>query len=126
MGLAGRNRHPPRVALGHIGVIARGIVTVVPGARLGIIVITVVAIVPPLVLRSGSVFTLITWNSPALQQCVKERYTSLMQRKIFWFIFTALGLAADFTLPFWWAVAATFPLLLLSWWIAYRSDWFPS
>ena len=34
------------------------------------------------------------------------------------------GLIADFTLPFWWAVGATLPVMYLSWWIAYRSDWF--
>jgi len=27
-------------------------------------------------------------------------------------------------LPFWWAFAATVPILLVAWWIAYRSDWF--
>jgi len=47
-----------------------------------------------------------------------------MQKKIFWLTFTALGLLADFTLPFWWAVGATFPALGIAWWIAYRSDWF--
>jgi len=48
-----------------------------------------------------------------------------MQRKIFWLLFAALGLIADFALPFVWAVVATIPILALSWWIAYRSDWFP-
>jgi len=48
-----------------------------------------------------------------------------MQRKIFWLLFAVLGLIADFTLPFLWAVVATFPILALSWWIAYRSNWFP-
>jgi hypothetical protein len=47
-----------------------------------------------------------------------------MQRKIFWTIFMLLGLLADFMLPFWWAFAATIPILLIAWWIAYRSDWF--
>jgi hypothetical protein len=47
-----------------------------------------------------------------------------MQRKIFWLTFGLLGLIADLALPFWWAVAATFPILAASWWIAYRSDWF--
>ena len=47
-----------------------------------------------------------------------------MQRKMFWMIFAALGLVADLTLPFWWAVGATIPILCASWWIAYRSDWF--
>jgi hypothetical protein len=47
-----------------------------------------------------------------------------MQKKIFWMVFTILGLLADFLLPFWWAVAATVPILFLACWIAYRSDWF--
>ena len=47
-----------------------------------------------------------------------------MQRKIFWMIFIILGLIADFTLPLLWGIAATIPILFVSWWIAYRSDWF--
>lgn len=47
-----------------------------------------------------------------------------MQRKIFWIIFMLLGLLADFMLPFWCAVAATIPIVVIAWWIAYRSDWF--
>lgn len=47
-----------------------------------------------------------------------------MQRKIFWTSFTLLGLVADFGLPFWWALAATVPIGVACWWIAYRSDWF--
>jgi len=47
-----------------------------------------------------------------------------MERKIFWMIFVVLGLAADFILPIWWAVAATIPILVASWWVAYRSGWF--
>jgi hypothetical protein len=44
--------------------------------------------------------------------------------KVFWLTFGALSLIADFALPFWWVVAATIPILWLSWWVAYRSDWF--
>ena len=47
-----------------------------------------------------------------------------MQRKMFWIVFTVFGLLADFTLPFWWACAATIPAGIAAWWIAYRSDWF--
>jgi len=47
-----------------------------------------------------------------------------MQRKMFWLIFSVLGIIADVALPLWWALAATIPVLFLSWWIAYRSDWF--
>jgi len=51
-------------------------------------------------------------------------YTVSVQRKIFWITFAALGLLADLLLPFWWAVAATIPIMAFSWWLAYRSDWF--
>jgi hypothetical protein len=51
-------------------------------------------------------------------------YNPVMQRKMFWTIFIVLGLIADFVLPIWWAMVATLPLLFVSWWIAYRSDWF--
>ncbi len=47
-----------------------------------------------------------------------------MEKKLFWLIFIGLSLIADVILPFWWAVAATLPILLLSWWIVYRSRWF--
>jgi hypothetical protein len=48
-----------------------------------------------------------------------------MQRKVFWIIFSVLGLVADVALPsFWWALGATIPLAWASWWVAYRSDWF--
>ncbi len=47
-----------------------------------------------------------------------------MQKKMFWIIFTLMGLLADFVLPFWWACGATIPILVAAWWIAYRSDWF--
>jgi hypothetical protein len=47
-----------------------------------------------------------------------------VERKIFWIVFTLLGLLADFILPLWWALAATIPIGVLSWWVAYRSEWF--
>jgi hypothetical protein len=47
-----------------------------------------------------------------------------MQRKMFWIIFTVLTLLADMVLPFWWALASTVPILVASWWMAYRSGWF--
>jgi chromate transport protein ChrA len=47
-----------------------------------------------------------------------------MQRKVFWLSFIILSLIADFTLPLLWGVLATLPIAALSWWIAYRSDWF--
>ena len=47
-----------------------------------------------------------------------------MERKVFWTAFTVLGLLADVAFPLWWALAATIPIGALSWWLAYRSDWF--
>jgi hypothetical protein len=47
-----------------------------------------------------------------------------MEKKIFWGTFTILGLTADLVLPFWWALGATIPIMYVSWWVAYRSDWF--
>ena len=47
-----------------------------------------------------------------------------MERKIFWLTFGVLGLIADFVLPFWWALRRDHSGLLVSWWVAYRSDWF--
>ena len=43
---------------------------------------------------------------------------------MFWLTFTVLGLGADFVLPMWWALGATIPIFVLSWWVACRSDWF--
>jgi hypothetical protein len=53
-----------------------------------------------------------------------SRYNKEMQRKIFWTVFIALGLIADFTLPLLWGLLATIPIGVVSWWVAYRSDWF--
>ncbi len=47
-----------------------------------------------------------------------------MQRKIFWLSMTVLGVVADLILPLWWALLATIPVVIASWWIAYRSNWF--
>jgi hypothetical protein len=47
-----------------------------------------------------------------------------MEKKIFWATWTMLGLLADIALPLWWGIAATIPLGVLSWWVAYRSGWF--
>jgi hypothetical protein len=47
-----------------------------------------------------------------------------MQRKIFWLLFIVLGAVLDIALPWMWALVLTFPLIILCWWIAYRSGWF--
>ena len=51
-------------------------------------------------------------------------YNRIMEKKIFWIVFTILGLVADFVLPLWLGLVATIPILYISWWVAYRSDWF--
>jgi hypothetical protein len=47
-----------------------------------------------------------------------------MQKKIFWAVFIILSLAADLYLSLLWGLLATIPIALISWWVAYRSDWF--
>ena len=49
---------------------------------------------------------------------------SATQKKVFWIIFLVLSLMVDVTLPLMWGLLATLPIVVLSWWIAYRSDWF--
>jgi hypothetical protein len=54
-----------------------------------------------------------------------QRYeVPYMERKVFWMLFIMLGLMADFILPLMWGVIATIPILIFSWWVAYRSEWF--
>jgi hypothetical protein len=49
---------------------------------------------------------------------------SLMDKKIFWLLFTVLGALMGLLLPLWWNLALTLPLLVLCWWVVYRSGWF--
>ena len=46
-----------------------------------------------------------------------------MQRKVFWLVFITLEIVA-LVLPLWWQVFAIVPITAISWWVAYRSDWF--
>jgi hypothetical protein len=46
-----------------------------------------------------------------------------MQKKLFWVIYIVLSLIADFTLPLIWSLIMSVPLLILSWWVAFRSGW---
>lgn len=46
-----------------------------------------------------------------------------MQKKMFWMLFFVLGLVLDFSVPILWSLILTLPLLVLCWWIAYRSGW---
>jgi len=47
-----------------------------------------------------------------------------MQKKMFWLLFMTLGLVLDFAVPLVWGLILTLPLLVLCWWMAYRSGWF--
>ena len=47
-----------------------------------------------------------------------------MQRKVFWITFILLGLVADIVLPFIWGIICTVPIFIVSWWLAYKSEWF--
>ena len=55
---------------------------------------------------------------------VRKSYNNPVEKKIFWIVFIVLGLVADFVLPIWWALVATIPIAFVSWWVAYRSEWF--
>jgi hypothetical protein len=47
-----------------------------------------------------------------------------MQRRVFWITFLVLGIGADIVFPLMWSVLLTIPIVILSWWVAYRSGWF--
>jgi len=53
----------------------------------------------------------------------KLRRTTL-EKKWFWLIFIVLSLIADFTVPLVWSLILTLPILVLSWWLAYKSGIF--
>lgn len=55
---------------------------------------------------------------------ILRAYNILVERKVFWTVFAILGLIADVTLPLWLGLVATIPIGVVSWWVAYRSDWF--
>jgi len=47
-----------------------------------------------------------------------------MKNKVFWLLLISVSLVADFTLPLMWGIAATIPIIIVSWWVAYKSEWF--
>ena len=47
-----------------------------------------------------------------------------MERKVFWGVFIVLGLITDLIFPLMWGIIATIPIVIISWWVAYRSGWF--
>jgi len=44
----------------------------------------------------------------------------MSEKKIFWLIFMILSLVADMVLGLWWGLFATIPIIIVSWWLAYR------
>jgi hypothetical protein len=46
-----------------------------------------------------------------------------VQKQVFWGLFIVLGLVLDVAVPIVWSVILTLPLLVLCWWIAYKSGW---
>ena len=63
-------------------------------------------------------------SQKALSWRVICRGALFMQRKVFWILMILLGMIAGVALPLIWAVIAQLPIIVLSWWIAYRSEWF--
>ncbi len=55
---------------------------------------------------------------------IRGRIEVPMQKKIFWLTFVVLSALAGVLLPFWWAMAASLPILFITWWVVYRSEWF--
>jgi len=46
-----------------------------------------------------------------------------MEKKIFWMLFFILSLMM-YALPIWLGLVLALPLLVLCWWVAYKSGWF--
>ena len=61
-----------------------------------------------------------------IQVCPGPAYNTFegtLEKKLFWIIFLGLSLLADVFLPFFWGMVATLPIVVLSWWLVYRSGW---
>ena len=71
--------------------------------------------------------TLVTWPAVSAASFLPSRpYNGLggkLEKKLFWIIFVGLSLLADVFLPFFWGMIATLPIVVLSWWLVYRSGW---
>ena len=54
-----------------------------------------------------------------------SQQVSLMEKKIFWILFTVLGTLVCFVVPnLWLGLVLQMPLIVLCWWIVYKSGWF--
>jgi len=49
---------------------------------------------------------------------------AVLQKKIFWLVFIGLDMMTGFAVSFVWSLILTLPIIVLSWWIAYKSGWF--
>ena len=47
-----------------------------------------------------------------------------MEKKIFWLLVAVLSIVADMYLPLMWGLLLTIPIIIVSWWVAYKSGWF--
>jgi hypothetical protein len=47
-----------------------------------------------------------------------------MQKRMFWLILIGLDTVVGFAVSFMWSLVLTIPIIVLSWWIAYKSGWF--
>ncbi len=59
-----------------------------------------------------------------MNRVIRGRGEVAMQKKIFWLIFITLSALAGVLLPCWWAMAVSVPILFITWWVVYRSEWF--
>lgn len=70
-------------------------------------------------------FKVLGFFSDQCYQCQSVVCFLQMEKKIFWLLFTVLGVVMGLVLPsLWWNLALTLPLLVLCWWVVYRSGWF--
>jgi hypothetical protein len=78
------------------------------------------------VLRSllSSVFQGFGSHSDQCHPCRSVVKFLSVDKKIFWLLFTVLGALMGILLPLWWNLVLTLPLLVLCWWVVYRSGWF--
>lgn len=47
-----------------------------------------------------------------------------MEKKIFWLLVVVVGTVLDIALPFWLGAVLTLPLIVVCWWVVYKSGWF--
>jgi hypothetical protein len=47
-----------------------------------------------------------------------------MQKKVFWLLFTVISSITGLTLSIYWNLALALPLVIVCWWVVYRSGWF--